>query len=162
MAGAVCSPRRRQLVNKLALIGVGAGVWGLPSLAGFAAAGASKLPDVPDAIESWANGRALKAGRVQLALPPLVENGFLVRMSVQVDSPMTKSDHIQEIRIFSEVNPSPFIANFYLGPDLPEARVETRIRLADTQSIWAVAQTNSNELWYGRQQVIVTLAACAG
>ena len=149
---------RRVFVSRAAALGAGA------SMAGFAGpfALAVPAPVVPDAIKSWANGRALKAGRVQLALPPLVENGFLVRMLVRVDSPMTKSDHIQEIRIFSEVNPSPFIANFYLGPDLPEARVETRIRLADTQSIWAVAQTNSNELWYGRQQVIVTLAACAG
>ena len=149
---------RRVFVSRAAALGAGA------SMAGFAGpfALAVPAPVVPEAIKSWANGRVLKRGRVQLVLPPLVENGFLVRMSVQVDSPMTRSDHIQEIRIFSEVNPSPFIANFYLSPQLPEARVETRIRLADTQSVWAVAQTNTNELWYGNQQVIVTLAACAG
>jgi sulfur-oxidizing protein SoxY len=99
---------------------------------------------------------------VQLVLPPLVENGFLVRTSVRVEGPMTEADHVQELRLFSEVNPSPFIAHFYLSPQLPEARVETRIRLADTQAVWAVARTNKDQFWCSYQQVIVTLAACAG
>jgi sulfur-oxidizing protein SoxY len=153
---------RRVFVSRAAVLGVGMSMAGLGGPFAIATPSMEAALEIPEPIKSWAKGRVLRQGRVQLALPPLVENGFLVRMLVRVDSPMTRSDHIQEIRIFSEANPSPYVANFHLSPQLPEARVETRIRLADTQSVWAVAQTNTNELWYGHQQVIVTLAACAG
>lgn len=153
---------RRVFVGGAAALGAGVCMAGVSGPFALATPPIDAALEIPEPIKSWAKGRVLKQGRVQLALPPLVENGFLVRMSVRVDSPMTKDDHIQEIRIFSEANPSPYIANFQFSPQLPEARVETRIRLADTQSVWAVAQTNTNELWYGHQQVVVTLAACAG
>lgn len=149
---------RRVFVSRAAVLGAGVSMAGFPGPIALAA----PAPVIPEAIKSWARGRVLRQGRVQLVLPPLVENGFLVRMLVQVDSPMTERDYIEEIRIFSEANPSPFVANFHLSPQLPEARIETRIRLADTQFVWAVAQTNTKELWYGHQQVTVTLAACAG
>lgn len=153
--------QRRAFFKNALAVGGGLSMWGCSGLTVLAAqAGPGR--DIPQAVLSWANGQPLQYGRVHLSLPPLVENGFLVRTSVRVESPMTEADHVQELRLFSEVNPSPFIANFYLGPQLPEARVETRIRLADTQAVWAVARTNKGEFWCSYQQVIVTLAACAG
>ena len=153
--------QRRAFFKNAFAVGGGLSMWGYSGLAALASqAGPGR--DIPQAVLSWANGQPLQYGRVHLSLPPLVENGFLVRMSVRVESPMTKSDHVEELRIISELNPSPFIANFFLGPQLPEARVETRIRLADSQAVWAVARTNTGDFWCSYQQVIVTLAACAG
>lgn len=142
-------------------MGGGLSLWACSGLTVLASQSATKR-DIPKAVLDWAGSSPLQFERVQLILPPLVENGFLVRTSVRVDSPMTPTDFVEELRLFSEVNPSPFIANFHLGPRLPEARIETRIRLADTQAVWAVARTNKGEFFCAYQQVIVTLAACAG
>lgn len=153
--------QRRVFVKNALAVGGGLTLLGASGLSALGSQATSNR-EVPKAILEWAEGRPLNYGRVRLVLPPLVENGFLVRTSVRVEGPMTEADHVQELRLFSEVNPSPFIANFYLSPQLPEARVETRIRLADTQAVWAVARTNKGQFWCSYQQVIVTLAACAG
>lgn len=153
--------RRRAFVKNALRVSGGLSLWACSGLTVLASQSAAKR-DIPRAVLDWAGSSPLQFERVQITLPPLVENGFLVRASVRVNSPMTPTDFVEELRLFSEVNPSPFIANFYLGPRLPEARIETRIRLADTQAVWAVARTNKGEFLCAYQQVIVTLAACAG
>ena len=81
-------------------------------------------------------------------------------MSVEVTSLMTSNDFVESIHIFSEVNPLPNIATFYLTPATGTARVVTRIRLADSQTLVAVAAMNDGSLWSGSSETIVTLAAC--
>ena len=73
-------------------------------------------------------------------MPPLVENGNTVPMTVSVASPMTPADHVKSIHVFNEKNPQPNIGNFYLGPRAGRAQVSTRIRLADSQKIVAIAR----------------------
>lgn len=99
-------------------------------------------------------------GRVRLDLPPLVENGNSVTLTVAVDSPMTAADHVRAIGIFNEKNPQPEVAVFRLGPRAGRAAVTTRIRLADSQRITAVAELGDGSFWSGTADVIVTLAAC--
>ena len=112
------------------------------------------------AIRSIAGQAAIKKGKVTLDLPPLVENGNTVSMGVTVDSPMTKDDHVKAIHVFNEKNPQPNVITVRLGPRAGKAQVSTRIRLADTQKVIAIAEMSDGSFWSDTQEVIVTLAAC--
>jgi sulfur-oxidizing protein SoxY len=99
-------------------------------------------------------------GRVKLDIPPLVENGNAVSLTVSVDSPMTEPDHVKSIHIFNEKNPQPNVTIFRLNPRVGRARVSTRIRLADSQKVVAIARLSDDSFWYDSVEVMVTLAAC--
>lgn len=102
----------------------------------------------------------IEEGKVNVTLPDLTENGNSVALSVEVDCAMTEDDHVRSIHVFSEKNPLPDIATFYLNAQSGRARVTTRIRLADSQSIVAVATMSDGTLRRGSAKSIVTLAAC--
>jgi sulfur-oxidizing protein SoxY len=99
-------------------------------------------------------------GKVKLELPPIVENGNTVPLAVSVDSPMTEADHVESIHIFNQKNPQPYVAAFKLSPRTGNARVATRIRLADSQRVAAIARMSDGSFWSDSVDVIVTLAAC--
>ena len=106
-------------------------------------------------------GRApLQRGKVKIEIAPLVENGYSVALAVTVDSPMTAADHVQSIHVLAEKNPLPNVISVHLGPRAGRARFETRIRLADTQTIVAVARMSDGSFWSESVAVVVTLAAC--
>ncbi len=113
-----------------------------------------------EAIRAFAGEAEIKAGRVRLDLPPLVENGNSAPLTVAVDSPMTESDFVRRIAIFNERNPEPNVLTVQLGPSAGRALVTTRIRLATSQRITAVAEMGDGTYWQDGADVIVTLAAC--
>jgi sulfur-oxidizing protein SoxY len=112
------------------------------------------------AIRNVVGEAVVRTGRVKLEVPPLVENGNTVPMTVSVQSPMTAEDHVKSIHVFNEKNPQPNIGNFYLGPQAGRAQVSTRIRLADSQKIVAIARLSDDSFWSATVDVVVTLAAC--
>jgi sulfur-oxidizing protein SoxY len=112
------------------------------------------------AIRNVIGEAPMRAGKVKLDIPPLVENGNTVPMTVSVASPMTADDHVRSIHIFNEKNPQPNIMNFYLGPRAGRAQVSTRIRLADSQKVVAIARLSDGSFWSATTDVVVTLAAC--
>ena len=112
------------------------------------------------AIRSVVGEAPLHIGKVKLDIPPLVENGNTVPMMVSVDSPMTSEDHVRSIHVFNEKNPQPNIGNFYLSPLSGRAQVSTRIRLADSQKVTAIARLSDGSFWQTSVDVVVTLAAC--
>jgi sulfur-oxidizing protein SoxY len=113
-----------------------------------------------DAIRAWTGGASVRDGRVKLDIAPLVDNGNTVPIALSVDSPMTQADHVQAIAIFNQRNPQPDVARFTLGPRAGRAVVATRIRLATTQKLAAVARMSDGSYWQHTVEVIVTLAAC--
>ncbi|GGC88703.1 SoxY-related AACIE arm protein [Chelatococcus reniformis] len=117
-------------------------------------------PSLEDAIRSFTGGAAIQAGRVRLAIPPLVENGNTVGVTVAVDSPMTGADHVTRIGLFNEKNPQAEVAVFRLWPRAGRAQVSTRIRLATSQAVAAVVEMSDGSFWSSDASVIVTLAAC--
>jgi sulfur-oxidizing protein SoxY len=143
------SPPTRRLV----LLG-GAGF----SLAPHAVASPAAMDE---AIHKLVGEATIKHGKVTLELPPLVENGNVVPLTVSVDSPMSEANHVTVIHIFNEKNPQPYVATFNLGPRAGKAGVSTRIRLADSQRVVAIARLNDGSFWSDSADVIVTLAACA-
>jgi sulfur-oxidizing protein SoxY len=112
------------------------------------------------AIRNVVGAAVVKTGNVKLDIPPLVENGNTVPMTVSVASPMTSNDYVKSIHVFNEKNPQPNVGNFYLGPRAGRAQVSTRIRLADSQKIVAIAQLSDGSFWQTSVDVVVTLAAC--
>ena len=102
----------------------------------------------------------VQPGKVKLDLPPLIENGNAVALTVSAESPMTAADHVKAIHVFTEKNPQPNVVSIYLGPRAGRASVATRIRLADSQKVIAIAQMSDGSFWSDEVEVIVTLAAC--
>jgi sulfur-oxidizing protein SoxY len=112
------------------------------------------------AIRDVVGAGVVRTGKVKLDVPPLVENGNTVSMTVAVTSPMTPEDHVKSIHVFNEKNPQPNVGNYYLGLGAGRAQVSTRIRLADSQKIVAIAKLSDGSFWSATVDVVVTLAAC--
>jgi sulfur-oxidizing protein SoxY len=112
------------------------------------------------AIREVVGGAVVRSGRVKLEVPPLVENGNTVPITVSVASPMTEADHVISIHVFNEKNPQPNVGNFYLGVRAGRAQIATRIRLADSQKITAIAKLSDGSFWSTSAEIVVTLAAC--
>ena len=112
------------------------------------------------AIKNVVGAAEVRTGKVKLDVPPLVENGNTVPMAVSVSNPMTSDDYVRSIHVFNEKNPQPNIGNFYLGPHAGRAQISTRIRLADSQKIVAIARLSDGSFWSAGVDVVVTLAAC--
>jgi len=132
------------------------------ALAGIAASG--KLGATPEAVEEAVRkitgGAPIKRGRVKLDAPALIENGNSVVLSVHVDSPMTEADHVKAIHVFAPKNPLPSMISVQLTPRSGRAQFTTRVRVADTQTLMAMAQMSDGSMWMDRVDVVVTLAAC--
>lgn len=112
------------------------------------------------AIRNVVGEALIRIGKVKLDIPPLVENGNTVPMAVSVASPMTADDYVKSIHVFNEKNPQPNIGNFYLSPSSGRAQISTRIRLADTQKVVAIARLSDDSFWQVTADIVVTLAAC--
>ena len=145
---------RRQVLR----VALGAGAAAV--LAGLPNAALATTAELSAAIATFTAGAAAKPGRVTLDVAPLVENGNSVPITVSVQSPMTAADHVTAIAVFNESNPQRDVAVFRLGPRAGRAVVATRIRLATSQQLLAVAQLSDGTFWSGAVDVIVTLAAC--
>ena len=145
------SRRRRRVVAGLA------GAFVAPSA--FRGAAASVDAIVP-AVRQLTGGAQVRPGRVKLTLPRLADNGNLVACRISVESPMTASDHVRRIGLFSETNPRPVIAVFHLNPRSGKCEIVTRIRLAGTQRVVAVAELSDGSFWSDAAEVVVTVSAC--
>ena len=95
-----------------------------------------------------------------LDIPPLVENGNTVAIEVSVDSPMTGEDYVKAIHVFNEKNPQSNVISVHIGPRAGRAAIATRMRLANSQKVTAVAELSDGTFWSDEADVIVTLAAC--
>ena len=148
----MASRSRRHLL----LAGMGTGL----AAAGWCPASLARTDDLVRRMAEFALGAPVREGRVRLEVAPLVDNGNTVPVTVTVDSPMTEQDHVTHIAIFNERNPQPDVALFRLGTAAGVATVSTRIRLATTQRLVAMARMADGRCWAGSADVVVTLAAC--
>lgn len=101
-------------------------------------------------------------GKVTIGAPDIAENGNTVPITLSVDSPMTEQSYVKTIVMAADGNPLPGLAKFDLSPANGEANVQFRIRLAQTQNIYAIAQMNDGSLWSAQKLVKVTIGGCGG
>jgi sulfur-oxidizing protein SoxY len=147
--------RRRILIGTAALAGmVGMGI----SLTVRPAAATPQ--SMRAAIKKVVGEAPVTKGRLKMDLPPLIENGNAVPLTIAGESPMSAADHIKAIHVFTEKNPQPNVVSIYLGPRAGRANVSTRIRLADTQKVVAIAEMSDGTFWSEEVEIVVTLAAC--
>ncbi len=123
-------------------------------LADAASVGESMKALIGDAVPS--------DGRIELDLPQIAENGNTVPISITIDSPMTDEDYVKAVHVFAEGNPRPDVASFHFSPACGDASCSTRIRLAKTQNIVAVAEMSNGEVYMAKAEVKVTIGGCGG
>jgi sulfur-oxidizing protein SoxY len=129
--------------------------------------GASSSPalaknDAEEAIKKFTGGKTPVQGKIKLDLPEIAENGNTVPMTVTVESPMTEQSHVTDVLIVADENPRSGVVTFHFSPASGVAEANTRIRLANTQNIVAVAKTNDGKFYTASKQVKVTIGGCGG
>jgi sulfur-oxidizing protein SoxY len=128
---------------------------------GLAANPARALNDYADQIDKFTGGKMPVEGRVKLDLPELAENGNTVPLSIAVDGEMGEGIHVQEILVVAPANPNGRVIRFRFSPiSVPEA--STRIRLAETQDVIAVATLSDGTFFSASRQIKVTIGGCGG
>lgn len=150
-------PRRRVLAGVAALAG---GTVVGRVYAQNQAASTPPAPELVAAVEAYTGGVTPRPGKVTLDIANLVDNGNTVPVGIRVDSPMTAAEHVTAIALFNERNPQRDVARFTLGPASGDAFVATRMRLATSQKLIAVAKLSDGSWWSQTVDVVVTLAAC--
>jgi sulfur-oxidizing protein SoxY len=150
------STSRRQFLRAAGGVAVGLGLGAVIAVEPARATPAA----MQEAIRKVIGSAKVSPGKVKLELPPLIENGNAVPLTVNVESPMTEAQHVKAVHVFTEKNPQPYVASFHLGPRAGRARVATRIRLADSQTVVAICQLSDGSFWSDSTSVVVTLAAC--
>src|SRR5262245_66653394 len=138
---------------------LGAGGLGLATIV-TVRPGEATPASMQEAIRKVIGEAQVTPGKVKLDIPPLVENGNTVACGVSVDSPMTAQSYVKAIHVFNEKNPQPNVISAWLGPRAGRASVSTRIRLADTQKVIAIAELSDGTFWSDSADVIITLGAC--
>jgi sulfur-oxidizing protein SoxY len=151
---------RRQVVAKGALA-LGATALGTAVL-GLSAGPALANNDANEAIQKFTGGKKPAEGRVKLDLPEIAENGNTVPMTVTVGSPMTAQSHVTDVLVLADGNPRSGVATFHFSPASGVAEANTRIRLAATQNVLAVAKMNDGSFFMASKQVKVTIGGCGG
>ena len=120
------------------------------------------LAAVQKLIAKIAGDRKIEEGRITLDAPEIAENGNTVPIAVEVDSPMTEDDYVKAVHLFAAGNPRPEVATFHFTPKNGIAAASTRIRLAKTQKIFAVAEMSDGSLFMTSREVKVTIGGCGG
>jgi sulfur-oxidizing protein SoxY len=142
------------------MLRAGLGVAAFGSLAVVSRPAWADAAELAAAIRTFAGGKPVTPGRVRLEIATLIENGNAVPVTLRAESPMTAADHVVRLALFNERNPQREVLNCKLGPRAGRAQVATRIRLATSQQLVAMAQMSDGSVWSHTVDVIVTLAAC--
>jgi sulfur-oxidizing protein SoxY len=129
---------------------------GLPMTPAFA------KNNIDDVVAKFTGGKALVSGRIKLDVPEIAENGNTVPMTVTVESPMTEQSYVSDVLIVADGNPNAGVATFHFSPASGVAEANTRIRLAETQNVTAIAKMNDGSFYSVSKQVKVTIGGCGG
>lgn len=117
---------------------------------------------VEEELKKLFGDKAIAEGRVKLDVPQIAENGLVVPLNIDVDSPMSEADHVKKVHIFADGNPSPHVITYHFTPASGRASASNRIRLAKTQNIIAVAEMSDGSLHMAKSEVKVTIGGCGG
>lgn len=136
------------------------GALGTSGLARAQAMFSGTLLSLAQMLDPIVQGRPLREGGVTLDVPVLADNGLLVPARVWVDSPMTEEDHVTHLYLLAQRNPVTQMALFHMGPWSGRAEVATRLRLAGSQKVVALARLSDGSFRWRQADIIVTESAC--
>lgn len=154
MATAFAAPSRRDLLQT-------------GSIAAFAAilAPSMALADVKAVeaeIKKLYGDKAMQSGKIKLDVPQIAENGLVVPITVEVESPMTDADYVKTVHVFADGNPLPNVLTYRFTPECGKANASARMRLAQTQNIVCVAEMSNGSLYSVKSEIKVTIGGCGG
>ncbi len=133
------------------------------ALLGLAGRAFASLEEVEKMVTEFSGGANVEeGGALVLTTPEIAENGNSVPVSFTVESPMTDDDYIESVMIMASENPSPEVATFYFTAASGVAKASTRMRLAKTQDVYAVAKTSTGQVFKVSNNVKVTIGGCGG
>ena len=113
-------------------------------------------------IKKLYGDKKLDSGKIKLDVPEIAENGLVVPVNVDVESPMTDSDYVKAVHVFADGNPLPGVVTYKFTPACGKASASTRMRLAQTQNIVCVAEMSNGSLYMTKANVKVTIGGCGG
>ena len=151
--------RHMSSFSRRQVVAIGAGALAAAAL-GIAPAQAAN--NAQDLIKAFTGGKQATEGKVKLDLPEIAENGNTVPMTVSVESPMTEQSYVSDVLIVANENPRSGVVTFHFSPASGVAEANTRIRLAATQDVIAVAKMNDGSFYTASKQVKVTIGGCGG
>lgn len=153
-------------ITRRKVVGSGLGGVGLGAVAGsstlFGLGGVSYGSEIDDAIAAFTGGKQPGSGRVSLGAPQIAENGNTVPIKVSVESAMSEADHVSEVMVLATGNPAPGVVTFKFTAMSGKGEASTRIRLAKTQDLIAIAKMSDGSLFQDKQSVKVTIGGCGG
>ena len=117
---------------------------------------AFEAKSVADVMQALGVAKPAESKDVVLSAPDIAENGAVVPVAASSALPGVK-----RILFLVEKNPNTLAGWFDLS-DAIEASVSTRIKMAETSRVYAVATTADNRVLFAQKQVKVTLGGCGG
>ena len=135
---------------------------GAAAFAGVPGVAFAEPAQVAEEIAKAFGGKKAVEGKIKLDLPSIAENGLVVPLNFEVESPMTEKDYVKSVRLYAEGNPGPGLADYHFSPMSPKAAAQIRIRLAKTQNIIAVAEMSNGDVYTAKKEVKVTIGGCGG
>lgn len=117
---------------------------------------------VADEIKKLYGDKPQTAGKIKLDVPQIAENGLVVPISVDIESPMTDADYVKSVHVYADGNPLPQVVSFRFTPECGKASASTRMRLAQTQNVICIAEMSSGALFSAKAEVKVTIGGCGG
>lgn len=97
---------------------------------------------------------------LELTLPLVADDGSAVPLKVAFKGSLAENEHITRLWILADRNPNPDVIDFEISEHIPRIELSTRIRLGESQTVYALAQSNQGNLWLAQQEVRVTVSGC--
>ncbi|HEX5509811.1 MAG TPA: thiosulfate oxidation carrier protein SoxY [Pseudolabrys sp.] len=148
-------------ISRRRALALGAGSAAVAALAWSGNAKATPK-DAAEAIAKFTGDKTAEKGKISIELPEIAENGNTVPLKVSVDAPMQADNYVSDILVIADGNPLPRVVTFRFTPMSGKAVASTRIRLATTENIIAVAKTTGGQVFTGQKLVKVTIGGCGG
>ncbi|KAF0231512.1 MAG: sulfur oxidation protein [Beijerinckiaceae bacterium] len=117
---------------------------------------------VADEIKKLYGDKAATEGKIKLDVPQIAENGLVVPITVEIESPMSATDYVKAVHVFADGNPLPQVVSYRFTPECGKASASTRMRLAQTQNIICIAEMSNGTLHSAKAEVKVTIGGCGG
>ena len=162
-----------ETITRRTLLGT-LGVLGVAAVAGVAAVGTpqpaaaqqqfGQQENVQDALKRLFGTRPMKDGGalVKLDIPLIAENGAVVPVNVEVQSPMTPQSYVKGIYVIADKNRIPVVTYVTLTPEAGQAFVGENIRLGETTDVRAIVEQSDGTLLVVKREVKVTVGGCGG
>jgi sulfur-oxidizing protein SoxY len=136
---------------------------GLAGLSMLITSRASATPEeVAAAIGKVYGEKKFGTGKIKMDVPEIAENGLVVPINIEVESPMTDADYVKAVHVYAEGNPLPNVISYKFTPACGKAAASARMRLAQTQDIICVAEMSDGSLYKAKATIKVTIGGCGG